>query len=104
MAVVRRREYVSNLAGVWNRIGIGHVEREAVGHHALRVHERNDAIRDGVRVQLERRHAVGLVVQLAEGEANGIFEVPTLRLKMVLREVHALVPYYLRQKRHVAPW
>jgi hypothetical protein len=68
------------------------------------VNEGHDAVGDGVRVELERGHAIRLVIELSEGEANRIFEVPTLRLKMVLREVHALVPNNLRQKRHVAPW
>jgi ATP-dependent helicase YprA (DUF1998 family) len=72
------------------------VKRQSVSHHSASVNDSDGAVAQRFCVELAASKAVRLEKQVREGEADGVLEVPALELKVVLGEVHSLVPDHPR--------
>src|SRR6185312_1852159 len=103
VAVGGGREQVAYGERWWCGVAIGNVERHAVGHDTARVNERNGSVPQCVRIELAPNESVGREEEMRYRELDRVLEVPVLRLKVMLGQVHALAPHHSGELRHECP-
>ncbi len=102
MTLLRGREELTHLAWRRQRVRLGKVKPQAVGHDAARVDDGHRPVAQRLRVEVVACEPVRLVEELREGEGDRVFEVSALHLEVVLRQVHAFLPNDLREIPHLA--
>ena len=102
MTLLRGREELTHLAWRRQRVRLGKVKPQAVGHDAARVDDGHRAVPQRLRVEVVTREPVRLEEELRQGEGDRVLEVAALHLEVVLRQVHALLPDDLGQIPHLA--
>ena len=92
MRVLRRRKEIADFQRIRRGITGRNVERQTIGENAPRVNEGDGVVANCIMVELASCKTIWRKEKARERELNRVFEIAGLRLEMVLRQVHPLVP------------
>src|SRR5438105_11416138 len=103
MRVLRGREKLPDIQLLGRGVASGNVEGQSVGEHSPGVNDRDGIIANGFGLELTSDQAIRREEKTRDRELNRVLEVAALRLEVMLRQVHALVPDHAGKLLHLVP-